>query len=101
LHILESAARDDWHEVAAAQSAVTALFSSMQDDPTKFADLQRAKAIMGLGQPLTGSVDEEQIERVLAALAALPRDRDRQRLARSLDLMQAGPYHQRLRELAG
>jgi hypothetical protein len=86
--------------VAEAQAAVTALFRAMQDDPTKFADLQRAKFIMGLGQPLTGDVAIEDVERVLAALESLPRAADRARLARSLDLMEDGPYHERLAGLA-
>jgi dihydrodipicolinate synthase/N-acetylneuraminate lyase len=100
LHLLEAAQREDWDEVAAATSAVTQLFTAMQDDPGKFADLQRAKYIMGLGHPLLGEVTDSQVERVLAALAALPRADDRRRLARSLDLMQKGPYHARLCELA-
>ncbi len=100
LHILTAAERDDWNEVGQAQAAVTALFAAMQDDPRKFADLQRAKFIMGLGQPLTGSVSTEQVERVFAALESLPRFADRQRLARSLDLMQDGPFHERLLYLA-
>jgi dihydrodipicolinate synthase/N-acetylneuraminate lyase len=96
LHIFDAAARGDWDEVAAAQSAVTSLFQSMQDDPQKFADLQRAKYIMGLGHPLTGTVSDEQIARVLTSLESLPRPADRARLARSLDLMTDGPLHERL-----
>ena len=98
-HIFTAAAAGDWDEVSQAQAAVTALFASMQDDPTKFADLQRAKVIMGLGQPLTGEVTESQVERVLAALEALPRADDRRRLAQSLDLLGDGPYHARLAAL--
>ena len=45
----------------------------MQDDPAKFADLQRAKYIMGLGHPICGEVSEVQVERVLDALKRLPR----------------------------
>lgn len=93
LHIFKAASEGDWDEVAAAQSAVTSLFQSMQDDPTKFADLQRAKCIMGLGEPLTGKVSSEQTARVFAALDALPRAEDQKRLARSLNLMGTGPYH--------
>jgi dihydrodipicolinate synthase/N-acetylneuraminate lyase len=96
LHILDAAQRHDWDEAAAAQDAVTLLFAAMQDDPLKFADLQRAKAIMGLGQPLVGQVQPDQIERVFAALDAVPRRADRERLSRSLDLMGDGPYHERL-----
>jgi dihydrodipicolinate synthase/N-acetylneuraminate lyase len=100
LHILAAAERSDWDEVAAAQAAVTSLFAAMQDDPAKFADLQRAKLLMGLGYPLTGTIVPKQFERVLSALAGLPRAADRRRLARSLDLMEDGPFHHGLRELA-
>ena len=48
-HILAAATRQDWMEVNLAQQAVTKIFQSMQDDPRYFADLQRAKYIMGLG----------------------------------------------------
>jgi hypothetical protein len=97
LHILSAAERGGWDEVAAAQAAVTALFRSMQDDPTKFADLQRAKYIMGLGHPLTAAVTPKQVERALAALSELPRASDRDRLARSLNLLEDGPYRDQLR----
>lgn len=99
LHILDAADRGEWDEVAAAQEAVTRLFAAMQDDPTRFADLQRAKYVMGLGHPITGTVTPEQVERLLNALDNLPRAADRARLARSLDLMQDGPLHDRLRRL--
>lgn len=95
-HLLAAAQRGDWEEVTASQNAVTALFQAMQDDPTKFADLQRAKYVMGLGHPLTGEVQAEQVERLLTALEQLPRFADQGRLARSLDLMQDGPFHARL-----
>lgn len=96
LHMFDAASRGDWDELAIAQTAVTVLFQAMQDDPGKFADLQRAKFIMGLGQPLTGTVSSDQVERVLSALRTLPREADRRRLARSLDLMGDGPYHTEL-----
>jgi len=98
LHILKAAERGDWNEAEAAQAAVTALFQAMQDDPTKFADLQRAKYIMGLGHPLTETVTQPQVERVLAALEYL-RPEDRARLARSLNLMEDGPFSSELRLL--
>jgi dihydrodipicolinate synthase/N-acetylneuraminate lyase len=97
LHILAAAEHDDWDEVAAAQAAVTSLFEAMQDDPAKFADLQRAKFLMGLGHPLTGAVVPKQFDRVLMALARLPRAADRNRLARSLNLMEDGPFQHGLR----
>ena len=99
LHMLAAAERGDWDELAVAQTAVTVLFQAMQDDPQKFADLQRAKFIMGLGQPLTGNVSAHQVERVLSALRTLPRAEDRKRLARSLDLLGDGPYHDQLASL--
>jgi hypothetical protein len=100
MHILAAVETGDLAEAAAAQQAVTALFVSMQDDPAKFADLQRAKHIMGLGHPLTGAIAPEQAERVLASLESLPRAADRRRLARSLDLMGDGPFHDRLVQAA-
>ena len=100
LHIFAAVERSDWSEVSAAQEAVTAVFQSMQDDPTKFADLQRAKFIMGLGHPLTGEVTAERTQRVMSALAELPRPADRSRMARSLDLLGDGPFHARLVELS-
>jgi dihydrodipicolinate synthase/N-acetylneuraminate lyase len=99
VHLLAAAEQGNWDEVAESQAAVTALFQAMQDDPARFADLQRAKFIMGLGQPLTGKVTSEQVEKVLTALESLPRRADRSRLARSLDLMGDGPFHERLAKL--
>jgi dihydrodipicolinate synthase/N-acetylneuraminate lyase len=99
LHLLTAAQQSDFDKAAKAQLAVTALFQAMQDDPKKFADLQRAKFIMGLGQPLTGEVSGPQVERVLAALEGLPRAADKVRLAVSLDLLGDGPFHERLSAL--
>ncbi|QDU97820.1 dihydrodipicolinate synthase family protein [Lignipirellula cremea] len=99
VHIFQAADAGDWEEVALAQQAVTALFVSMQDDPKKFADLQRAKYIMGLGHPLSAEVSSEQVERVFAALEGLARKEDQKRLADSLDLMGDGPFHERLANL--
>jgi len=100
LHLLSAAERGEWDEVAAAQQAVTLLFQAMQDDPRKFADLQRAKYIMGLGQPLTGEVTQSQVARVMEALRTVPRVADRRRLARSLDLLGDGPLHAELATVA-
>jgi hypothetical protein len=99
LHILSAAGRGDWEEVSAAQEAVTTVFASMQEDPRRFADLQRAKYVMGLGHPLTGEATGEQAQRVLAAVRELPRAEDRIRIAKSLDLMGDGPYHYDLAKL--
>jgi len=100
LHLLQAAAAGDWEEVAQATLATDRLFHAMQDDPRRFADLQRAKYIMGLGHPFTGQVTGAQAEQVLGALQELPRAADRRRLARSLDLMGQGPFHGRLSALA-
>ncbi|MBW3598453.1 MAG: hypothetical protein KY475_14425 [Planctomycetes bacterium] len=99
LHLLHAAREEQWEEVSAAQAAVTALFASMQDDPRRFADLQRAKYIMGLGHPLAAEISAAQADRVLDALRSLPRESDRIRLAKSLDLMETGPYHRQLAEM--
>jgi hypothetical protein len=98
-HMFDCAGRD-WPELNAAQHAVSQLFAAMQDDPAKFANLQIAKFIMGLGEPLTATVTDAQVERVFTALESLPRDDDRRRIARSLDLLGDGPYHERLVKLA-
>ncbi len=96
MHLLQAAGEGDWPEVDASLAAVTLLFQAMQDTPGKFADLQRAKYIMGLGQPLLGEVTAPQVQRVLDALRSLPRAEDQKRLARSLDLMENGPFHAEL-----
>ncbi|WP_022949250.1 beta/alpha barrel domain-containing protein [Methylohalobius crimeensis] len=98
-YLLQAASEEDWDEVAQAHQACTLLFQAMQDDPHRFADLQRAKYIMGLGQPLTGTVTSAQVKRIFKALESLPRPQDRRRVARSLDLMGDGPYHRYLRRL--
>ncbi|MGI9468577.1 MAG: dihydrodipicolinate synthase family protein [Rubripirellula sp.] len=98
-HILDAAARQDWPEVQLAQQAVTKMFESMQDDPRYFADLQRAKYIMGLGHPICGQVSSEQVGRVMQALHQLPRRGDRDRLCQSLDLLGNGPCHATLQEM--
>jgi len=99
LYILQFADQQNWIEITKALTALTDLFQSLQDDPRKFADLQRTKYILGLGHPITGTISEGQINRFFTALEALPRAEDRNRLARSLDIMGDGPFHQRLQEL--
>jgi hypothetical protein len=68
------------------------LFRSMQDDPDQFADLQRAKYLLGLGHPLRGEVLPSQVKAILAALDSVPRADGRRRL----DLVGDGPDHERL-----
>ena len=98
-HILDAASRQDWAEVQLAQQAVTEMFQSMQDDPRYFADLQRAKYIMGLGHPICGQISADQVERVMQALRQLTRRSDRDRLCRSLDLLGDGPCHATLQDM--
>lgn len=100
LHLLEAANAGDWAEVEACQDALDRLFAAMQDEPGQFADLQRAKAVMGLGQPVLGRVTEAQCRRVIESLQVVPRTADRRRLAAGLDLMGDGPYHDVLRDWA-
>lgn len=96
LYLLEAAHSGDWAVAEVALAGATRLFEAMQDDPARFADLQRAKFVMGLGHPLTGEVTVRQAQRVLEALDKVARREDRRRLARSLDLMGEGPFHDRL-----
>jgi len=98
-YMLQQAQAGNWAELERAQKAVTPLFSAMQDDPEHFADLQRAKYLMGLGQPILGRVTAVQVERLFEALNKVENREDRMRLSKSLDLMKDGPYHQRLLQL--
>lgn len=99
-HLFAAAERHDWEEVAAAQQAVSLVFQAMQDDPGRFADLQRAKMMMGLGHPIAGTITAPQTAQVLQALHAIPRVADRQRMARSFNLMQDGPFAEEFQALA-
>lgn len=93
IHLMEAAGAGDWQEVEAAQAALDKLFRAMQDDAGHFADLQRAKVVMGLGQPLLSTISEAVCRRVVEAVAAVTRRSDRRRLAAGLDLMGDGPFH--------
>lgn len=97
--MLRCAEDADWDGLQRTQQVVTRVFAAMQDDPAKFADLQRAKVIMGLGQPITREVTPAQIERVFQALAELPTSPEKSRLLASLTLLPDGPYHERLTKL--
>lgn len=100
LHLLQAAAAGDWTEVEAAQAALDRLFRAMQDDTGRFADLQRAKAVMGLGQPLLDTVSEAQCGQLVEALDGVARSADRQRLAAGLNLMGDGQFHATLERWA-
>ena len=63
------------------------MMRSMQDDPTKIADLQRAKFVMGLGHPINRKIEPAQAKRILTALAALPRKQDQKRIIKGLNLL--------------
>lgn len=92
MHMMNSATACDWVEVDQSIKAVATLFAAMQDDPTRFANLQRAKWIMGLGGPLTSEVTSEQTARVLSAIRGLAREPDRQRIVQSLRLLGESPF---------
>ncbi len=96
IEIFEAVDRQDWDTVAALERPITQLFSAMQDDPNRFADLQRAKYVMGLGHPLTGEVTGDQVRGLLDALESIEDVASRARLAESLDLIGDGPFHDRL-----
>ena len=98
--ILRAANSGDWDFVQRTQAVVSHVFAAMQDDPGKFADLQRAKVMMGLGQPITREVTSEQIERVFAALDELPATGQKWTLLASLRLLPDGPYDERLHRMA-
>ncbi|WP_254507503.1 hypothetical protein [Anatilimnocola floriformis] len=98
--LLLDSIRNEWDEVQQTQAVVSHVFAAMQDDPGKFADLQRAKVIMGLGQPITREVTSEQIERVFAAIDVLPPSSRKWTLLDSLRLLPDGPYQDRLQSLA-
>ncbi len=97
--MLLCANRGEWDVVQRHQTVVSHIFAAMQDDPKKFADLQRAKVIMGLGQPLTREVSHEQIERVFAAFEQLPETVHKLYLLSSFELLGDGPYQLRLKSL--
>lgn len=86
-HILEAAQQNNWQEVQRAQESVSKLFASMQSDPTKFANLQIAKHVMGLGHPILDTIKNSDVEKLKAALRSIENAEDRQRLEKSLNLM--------------
>ncbi|WP_425618723.1 dihydrodipicolinate synthase family protein [Anatilimnocola sp. NA78] len=96
LAIATAAQNGDWARVAAIQQVVTTVFASMQDDPRKFADLQRAKVIMGLGQPITRDVTDDQVGRVFEALQGLPNSAEKTMLIQSLCVWDENPFAEQL-----
>lgn len=97
VNIAAAAKKEDWSRVAEIQQTVSTVFAAMQDDPGKFADLQRAKFIMGMGHPITRDITEQQVERVFATLEKLPRDG--KSISWSLKMMSNCPYEARLNEI--
>ena len=96
---MNAAADGEWEKVQRTQAVVSHVFAAMQDDPKKFADLQRAKVIMGLGHPITREVTAQQVERVFQSLDELPASYEKFLLVASLLLMHDGPYHSRLQKI--
>jgi len=63
---------ENWADLQVLQSVVSEVFHSMQgEDKNVFPDLQTAKWVMGLGQPLTESRGEENAKTLLAKLVQL------------------------------
>jgi dihydrodipicolinate synthase/N-acetylneuraminate lyase len=105
----QRALQHDWVGLTRIQKAVTAVFLSMQGkDKNKFPDLQIAKMVMGLGQPLTEERTMAEGERVVATVEQLAQQTDTregaQLIAASLLLMNRtdpwiSPFYERLHRL--
>jgi hypothetical protein len=54
---------------------------------------------MGLGHPIISKVDPKKSEKLIVAIEGLQDKGDRKRLARSVNMMECGPYAQRLSKL--
>jgi hypothetical protein len=54
---------------------------------------------MGLGHPINNKVDPKKSEKLIVAIEGLKDKNDRKRLARSVNMMECGPYAQRLAKL--
>ncbi len=99
----------DWAGLARIQKAVSGVFLSMQgEDTSKFPDLQIAKMVMGLGQPLTEErtmADGDRLVRTVEQLAHHTDTREgAQLIAASLLLMNRtepwiSPFYDRLHRL--
>jgi dihydrodipicolinate synthase/N-acetylneuraminate lyase len=67
----------NWEEVEKIQNVVTTVFLSMQgEDKTKFPDLQIAKKVMGLGDPLTEERTIEEAENLIKTIERLANNPD-------------------------
>jgi len=75
------------------------MMRALQDDPTKIADLQRAKWAMGLGHPLLKKNEKKNSDRLIVAIEGQKNAGDRKRLAKSVNMMGDGPYADRLSKL--
>ncbi len=99
----------DWNGLARVQKAVTAAFLSMQgSDKTVFPDLQIAKMVMGLGQPLTEERTLDQGEILVRKIEELSQDAETregaQMIAASLLIMGktekwTSPFYDRLNSI--
>lgn len=54
---------------------------------------------MGLGHPINSKVDPKKSEKLIKAIEGLKDKGDRKRLAKSVNMMESGPYAQRLSKL--
>jgi dihydrodipicolinate synthase/N-acetylneuraminate lyase len=105
----QRALQHDWAGLARIQKAVTAAFLSMQgEDKSIFPDLQIAKMVMGLGQPLTEERAMADGDRLVTTVEQLALQADThegaQLIAASLLLMDRtepgiSPFYERLHRL--
>ena len=98
-HMLGHCDKQNWKEVTRIQASVTAMMGALQDDPTKIADLARAKWAMGLGHPINRKNEKKNSDRLIVAIEGQKNTADRKRLAKSVNLMGDGPYADRLSKL--
>jgi len=98
-YMLDHCDEKNWEEVKRTQRSVTAMWDALSDDPTKVPDLQRAKCAMGLGHVINREIKKDDAERLIVAIEGQENAGDRERLAKSVNLMGEGPYADRLSKL--
>jgi hypothetical protein len=98
-HMLNQCDNKNWEAVTGHQASVSKMMACLQDDPKAIADLQRAKWAMGLGHPVNSAVDPKKAVKLIEAIEGIKDNGDRQRLAKSVNMMGCGPYAARLAKL--
>jgi len=75
------------------------MMAALQDDPTKIADLQRAKWAMGFGHPICCKNCPKKSAKLIVAIESTKNAGDRKRLAKSVNLLGCSPFAERLTKL--